>query len=630
MFVLKELWFKNFRSYKDFHLKDIDTLGLVLIAAKNGFGKTTIRLAIEYLLTDTTSELNDLGEFSFNKEGNCELGCVFQHGDNEIKILKYREHKTYGNKTIFSINNNEEAHTESDRRETQKNINKYFGINKDILGISTIFSQSSPSFPEAKESDRKKIIYDALDLHKYHTYYTAAKNKIEETNTNIHDINIKIEYIKEFIKDIVDETLELENNKKEWIANNKLKIESINKEIKEIETEDFTHIINKLVANKKQAKKDINSINDNIAKLQGLIKPYDSDKHKEYNKEITDIKIKMSRISSEIDRIKEDLDTISNYTCPVLHVFCDKLEENSRDTCQQYNTILKKAEGEYDKLWYTCEELSHELDSIDAIQYCNMDFKESIREEEKRIKSKQDIITNVVSSIKQIEYKIEVKEEKIQECLNRIKEIKSEENPYIKLINDKHKAKDSKKLELDVLKKELKELYEDLKYYKFFKIAFGKSGIPNMRAETFLESVEIATNSILSSISDNLCVSIDSQAQTKSGDVREKVSYKVFSPDKTITDYWSFSGGQRQRVAIADKIAFNSLLGRFSFLFLDEILELSLDENGKQDVIRLLKNKANELDTIFVISHDLGIADSFSNVIEVSMEDGVSRIANRN
>jgi ABC-type lipoprotein export system ATPase subunit len=67
------------------------------------------------------------------------------------------------------------------------------------------------------------------------------------------------------------------------------------------------------------------------------------------------------------------------------------------------------------------------------------------------------------------------------------------------------------------------------------------------------------------------------------------------------------------------------LVGKFNFLILDEVLELSLDTKGKEEVIKLLVDNFKQ-EPVFVISHDPEIKGSFDSVIEVKYENGVSRI----
>jgi len=93
-----------------------------------------------------------------------------------------------------------------------------------------------------------------------------------------------------------------------------------------------------------------------------------------------------------------------------------------------------------------------------------------------------------------------------------------------------------------------------------------------------------------------------------------------------VVDYNSYSGGERQRIRLADMLAFQKIIGQFSFVFLDEVLELSLDNVGKNEALSILKKKAKEIGTMFVISHDDTIKDAFDNVLNIHKTDGVSEL----
>ena len=153
---------------------------------------------------------------------------------------------------------------------------------------------------------------------------------------------------------------------------------------------------------------------------------------------------------------------------------------------------------------------------------------------------------------------------------------------------------------------------------------FGKSGIPNMKIEGILESIEMTTNNYLAMLGGNLHVELDSQKELKSGEVRERISYQVFHPDKSITNIQSFSGGERQRVKVADLLSFNDLFGKFNILFLDEVLELSLDDSGKESILNLLKEKAKEMGSLYVVSHDDSIKDRLDSTIQITKKEGIS------
>jgi len=207
-----------------------------------------------------------------------------------------------------------------------------------------------------------------------------------------------------------------------------------------------------------------------------------------------------------------------------------------------------------------------------------------------------------------------------------IKELAEEKNPYIELIKEQEDKKIKFIEEESRIIKKVQELEERLKYYEFWKVGYGKTGLPNILAESSLEEIEHKTNEILSGISDGMYIEIKGQKETSSGDVKEKILYEIHSKNSPVTNYKSYSGGERQRVQIADIFAFNKVAGKFNFVFLDEVLEMSLDTNGRSQVVDILREVSSDCGSLFVISHTDSIKDSFDNVISVQKVDGVSTI----
>lgn len=623
MFVLKELRITNFRSWKNFYLKDIDTLGLTLIQGNNGSGKSSIKMAIEYLLTDSTSDNIPVSEFTFNKEGDCELYCLLYNDDDKIEITKYRDHKKHGNSTILSVNGDSESHTESDRRETQKNINKLLNINSDILGISTIFSKNSPSFPEAKESERKKIIYDAKDLHKYTAYSNLAKEKVNETDNEIKNKELKYKYIEDSIAEYKNNIEDLKRKVKGFKESKKEAVELIKDKIKELEDENYKYEIENINKDIKWQKAHIKGYENKIKDLLEDKKEIDKKVLESHNINLQTVNDKISVNKEKIYRLKKDIDNSKDGMCPILDIYCEKLEDDTDKKLELEKELVELVE--FDRtLIKDKNNVKKNIDIITEDILFNENIDSDINSLEKEISDTEKKIDSCKNEILRIKDKELNREKEIDGLKNKLKEKENEENPYDDLIRkEKEKVKDKELKELE-LQQDFDFLNEEIKYYEFWKVGYGKSGIPNMKAEGFLEAVELETNQILNEISDNIYVEIESQSETKKKEVREKIGYKVHHPEKAVTDYNSFSGGERQRIVVADKLTFNKLLSQFSFMFLDEVLELSLDINGKDSVLELLKEKANELGALFVISHDIEVQDKFNNVISIDKKDGES------
>jgi len=624
MYNLSEVWVKNFRSYKEYHLKDIDSYGLTLINGKNGAGKSTLRLAIEYLLTDSMSEDINVNEFTFNKEGDCELGCIIKKGSDVIKIVKYRQHKKFLNSTILEINGDSESYTQTNRKDTQKEIDKYFNITKESLSISTIFSGESLSFPKCKESDRKKILYDALGLHKYTFKQDKAKEKSKELIRKVEDLELEIKFTKSNIVDSKNKLDVFEEKSKEWEHKRTLRVSELKNEIKLIKATDNS---DQIVLHKEEVKKLHTKISGMLLETKELslaIVPQEWSVQGETNEKYQALKKDNMKIEFEISRKKKEKDMGS--TCPYINDWCATLESQSKDIKEKREKELKELNELSCSQSNTLYEMDLELKSFDTVTNVNEDTNRKIKELgyfvdqiKRQIQHTEDKITDILN------YQIE-KKERISKIESAIQLVATEDDPYIEMAIEEEQYALTKEKDIKVKEIQYEEYIELVRYYKFLITAYGKSGIPNMKMEGFLESLEIETNKILSDISDKLYVTIDSQGLTQSGEVREKIDYKVNHPYKKIANFWSYSGGQRQRINLASMFAFNSLLSKFNFIILDEVLELSLDIEGKTDIIQLLKNKVQDVGTILCVSHDDSIKDAFNSHINIKMTNDVSEI----
>uniref|UniRef100_A0A6M3KIZ5 Putative ATPase domain containing protein n=1 Tax=viral metagenome TaxID=1070528 RepID=A0A6M3KIZ5_9ZZZZ len=634
MYKLKTLELTNFRSYKHLLLENIDKLGLTLISGNNGSGKTSLRNAIEYLLVDTTSDDIPLDEFTFNKQGNCTLRCVLTSDTGIIEITKYRDHKKFGNSTVLSVNGNSENFTEMDRRETQKNIFNVLGITKEMLPISSIFSQKSQSFPEAKESDRKKIIYDAENLHKYTEYADKANAKEKELSKLLDACVNKISVIKQDFEQL---NASIEENKLNSLRFEEKRLEEISNLEKDKIKRSKEYEEGKKI-NIDLLEKDKQRLND---KLSTIIKVFDKTVRNYENIKVTICKLpNLEEVTEYLDKLKSDknklivdkletekyLSRIGTDTCPILHIVCDSLITKKEEISKELDPKL--------------EDLKFTINRIDL----DIDKKEKII---KDIREKQNELQKLHIQIKETKIDVDSWKNKITEtddkigCIlkddgkglsdllymidKRIEDTKVKANPYHSSIDDIKKLIVDKQTKISEMSSSIKLYEEDIKYYKFWKAGYGRAGIPNMKSEDFLSSLELETNKILSSISERMYVGISSQSTLKDGKtVSEKIEYKVYHPDKAITDYSSFSGGERQRILVSDIFSFNKLLSKFNFVILDEILEMSLDDRGKEDILKLLKSKTSEIGVIFVISHSKQIKDAFNNVIEIEKINGES------
>jgi DNA repair exonuclease SbcCD ATPase subunit len=675
---LLEIKAKNFKSWKELSLPDLDNEGLCLISGKIGQGKSSIRHIVEYLLTDDTAEGLDLENLPYNTDTECMMYGKFDRDGDIIEITKYRNSKEFKNNTILTING-DSSKTTTDRRETQKVIEEELGITKDSLLISTMFSKNSPSFSEVKDSDRKKIIYDAKNLQKYNKYEEKAKASIASLEKEILDkeikLKVKTDHNSELIKDLL--SLDEKISKYKILQKNKLKELAAEKdEIKLVSTSIETIFIENMKEFKKEFKKDIESHVQNKDFLDDVIKkllPYIEEKNSIKLESTKDLKAELEELESNPDEKVEDLSEQEDYItelesslnslshkiydlnkkikdassgiCPILTTDCQYLLDRKDRAEQLYRPEIDAAEKE--RVIKTTElkgleaEFKIKSDRNKEIETLKQEKKLAIQKlkssieliefQNSTIDSRKEsidnqlhmIIENEISSVKNKIKLIEndnLNKEKRKISLEKdISALLNEENPYIKSKEDEELKIKIIFEDIDILKKEIKVIKDELRYYMFWKKGYSKKGIPNLKADGFLEALEIETNKILSVVGSTTYVSIESD--------NEKVAYKVHDVNgNKVTSFKSYSGGEKQKIKIADILAFNKLLGKFNFIFMDEILEGSLDEEGKEGVLQLIRLKLTDINNIFVMSHSFQIKDSFDNSMLVKKSKGVSYI----
>ena len=668
MFKLKSLLARNFRSYKELELNNIDKLGLTLIHGVNGSGKSSIRLLLEYILTDATSEKIPLDEIAFNGDKDCEMRGVFEDEvGNDIIITKYRNHRTHKNNSYLTVGKADLSH--SDRRESQKVINEVFKLGENTLGTSTIFSQLSESFPQSKDSLRKKILYDALDLHKYTAYSKQASKFIASYRGEIDTLEREILEVSSSISAIVnildpkilkrvgkvgvyrgiidklmlkkgglegrlDSDIDFNNEKYQLSINlDKFKNCIFNRDSLYEQIDD---IKKKLL----DCEWDRKVINEGVAFLKSKI-----DGHKPtYEKFINDHNF----IYRKYNNLKDLIELADKAICPIIKTHCKIIEGESYDDLieeenktkkelDEIETIKSNIEGEMGKITGEIKSLEGDILNIDKTYIKGSSNLQFLKAELDKTNIE---IGNLVGRYGfDVEFILNAKIESID---STIQDFSSVRNTILKLglkinqlsflldsiegMKNIQESIDSKKDKLKDLMGKLERVKSKIEYYRFWEVGFGSNGIPNMKTESLLYNLQNETNKNLNILSNELYVAIDSQLMLKNEEMREKTSYLVKSRDKDISSFFSYSGGQRQRVILADMLAFNSLLGKFNFVILDEVLDLSLDDSGKDAVISLLRQKIKEIETILVISNDSQVKNKFDSLIHVEYLDGVSEL----
>jgi DNA repair exonuclease SbcCD ATPase subunit len=290
--AITEVEFKNFLSYGNYNtVVNLDNLGPVLIVGdssengtkdysrSNGAGKSTITTAIIWCLFGKTFSLANPGDKVVNWHNGKDCSVRIKTKDGwEIK----RTRKSSDNELIVSYNG--EDKTLSTLTNTQKFLDKYFGLDFDIFTSSMFFGQFSKPLLELSDQKRKAALERLLNLDKLNIWAKVAKDKMSKAEIGQASCKTKLSGFEERLAQITSQIQSIEKLQREYEENKAEKISLLQEEkvqkLKDsaIEIPDIEQLksrwdaIRKITQRLNQYENKTKALHEEIAKHKRLIK----------------------------------------------------------------------------------------------------------------------------------------------------------------------------------------------------------------------------------------------------------------------------------------------------------------------------------------------------------------------
>lgn len=251
---------------------------------------------------------------------------------------------------------------------------------------------------------------------------------------------------------------------------------------------------------------------------------------------------------------------------------------------------------------------------------------------EKQLKDMEEIISDIKS-----EHKLMVSRKKeITIMLIRIRsQIKEQEEmlgtTYTNVIESSIAKAESLNEDIKIISEELEVLSNEIEDYEFWVKGFGNTGIKSVLLDSVVPFLNTRANYYLTKLSGStIQVLFNTQTELVSGEKRDKFSVEVINANGD-NDYSGNSNGEKRRIDIAINMALQDLVASRSnknidLIVYDEIYE-GLDSVGCESVIELLEEKARQVGTIFVITHNDNLKQLFTQSLTVTKSDGRTVIA---
>ena len=565
MFIVKRVRFKNFRSYgNQFTEVILDKVGSTVITAPNGSGKSTILMAIEFALFGRVSNgisKPDLVNSINKKDCLVEVECE----TNGRQILVRRGIKP----AVFDIEiDGKWVDQDASSRDYQSKFEEeVLGFN--IASFRQVISISGGSYTPfllLAAGARRRIVEELLNLT---IFSKMASLHLATINQNR------------------EELASAENE----IGRLQASIQSLKKGLESLAEQEEGYRLT--------IESNIQSAEDKIAAFLA--------ENEEANRRIEEFSPVREKIKQRKDKRQ-------------------KLLDFKRDIEKKVSRI-----DEYVKFFHvhdhcpTCKQgITHEFkqESIGPKEAKKAEYAESLHRLEDTLKQTRDDIEKLESIL---EKTLEL-EKQVHSTNSRIRDLQSFITQQQKMLKNSAGSGDeirgeikAKSEQMENLKERRLDLLEEKQYNDIITAIIKDNGIKSKIIAQYVPHMNAEINRYLEILNLNLSFEID-----------EQFNEKILSRFKDELSYASFSAGERARIDIAILFTWRELAKlknslSCNLLFLDEIFDSVLDEEGLESFINLLRYNLKDTN-VFLISHRPEVVDKFESNLRIEKQGNFSRI----
>ena len=641
-----KLSWKNLFSYGDYYSEvQLDQDGIVFVRGvnkenntSNGSGKSSIIDVFVWALYGKPLKnvpADHVKNTHTRKTGHACLG--FWIGDDYYELNRYRGDKEFGNGVMIKRNNViDENIANGTNRDVQKRLDALLGLDYHAMTSSIIFSSETPFLiPKLTPDKRREHLESILGLKSYSEYGKIAKGRVRTARRELDDMVIETREKKNFVlqeKDSLDEYTKLHENfsvvKEQQITNIEASIGKLTGEIQELKTE--VKLGGKAEERIAEVKTELRKGKAELSEIDVLVATAKAHKQST-DKEIASVesqhKSKLLSLQKEYNGSKRRITAaiqLMQQECPTCSRGWESEEVDHHTTI--HNQELNSLEAEY-ALSIETEQIVYNGDLETANANKNA-FTTELADLSERKTSISNELSTKISYLNELEgqYNKLPKQSDIDAALVSLDRLiadldnKADEvNPYKDVIDSIVVKIEDYEDQLEKVNDNKEMVEERLKYATFWDESFNSDGLKLFVFE-----------SVIPILNSRIAYYLPLMFQER--EIRlsfDKMMNMVIITNEAGMSYGNLSMGERKRVDIAIALALldtaQAQYGLISnCMFFDEIFDSSLDSQGVQTVSEILHSMPVE--TIFVMSHRLEIANGFDNVLDVEKRGKYSRI----
>lgn len=543
----------------------------------NGCGKTSCLNAIVYALYDTPiSDISkdDLVNNINNKD--MEVNIEFIKDNITYKIVRQRKTKagSAGNNVYVYI----DGVDKTEAGKANKQIIEIIGIPYELFVRIAVFSTSLRSFMDLETPKRSAFLEELFGTTLISEKADNLKAVIKTKEQLIEIEQIKLSSLENEYKRFEQQKTNIETKCKNWIDQNKLDHKSILEKIKLLDSDINFELLKEQRRQYDEAVVFNNQITTSIDKLKNSIRIIDN---------------KTSSLNTSISKLTKENSVLQTNICP----YCN----------QDYKDTISKIENNKKQIVEYEDQISEFESELSGI---NQDISE--------FESELEPIKFVLLSLKDVpSYQtISRLEQEPIELDKKLNDIVNATNPYEELLGELLETS-LDEIDYTIINEHLNEL----EHQKFLLKLLTKK-------DSFIRKAILNKN--IPYLNNRLQHYLISMGLPHKIEFTHDMNTKISLMGRSL-GFGNLSAGQRARINIALSIAFRDMLqlihNTVNLWFLDEVLDVGLDNIGIQLAAKLIKQKAkDESLSLYVISHKDEIKGTFDNIMTVQLTKGFSCI----
>lgn len=564
MLKLERIGIKNFLSVGNvFSRTELSKHSNTLISGKNGSGKSTLIDALCFALYGKAfRNVNKPTLVNMVNKKDCVVELEFTVGKSQYKIVR-------GIKpAIFEIYRDDVL---INQHAAAKDYQEY--LEKDIIQMSySTFCQivvlgaaNWKAFLSLTTTERRKVLEDMLNIEIFSVMQTILKGRQDLTKEELTNINRDIEAINNSIDMQDKHRADLAKRSEDFITTKRNTIAAFEADVAD------------LVVNRDKLKAKIGRRNKKHEGIHALQDMYDS------------VKDKGTKIDAMMDGVKRHIKFYENEAaCPTCKQEMD--QEFSVSMLEKDRETLAKQVAAKAKIEAKLQQLRDELDAYHVMS--------------EEIIKLQSEYTDICMNIHSLEQGVIQCHKDIEDAQSDV--LEPDGHDYQKDLKDALAAKTAVLAKSDV-EREAHALLKD----DGIKSQIIRQYVPiiNTLVNRYLERMEFFVKFHLN----------------------EKFEMEIRALHKEDMSYESFSQGEKMRIDLAILFTWRDIIRQrkesyCNLLIFDEIMDSSLDEQGTDDFLEIVRHLTPE-NNVFIISHKINqSSDKFDNLIEIEKKKNFSRV----